>query len=79
MRRTPTICGYMELHPADELGHDLAPDCCDDEMTGEDTDDGHREYTCGDCGTVLEVDELGLVYDIREKARKVRKAKKAAA
>lgn len=79
MRRTPTICGYMELQLADELGHDLAPDCCGAEMTGQDTDDGHREYLCGDCGTVLEVDDLGLVYDIREKARKVRKTKKAAA
>jgi hypothetical protein len=79
MDRTPTICGYMELHLADELGHDLAPDCCGQEMTGSPVDpDGHKEYTCGDCGTVLEVDDLGLVYDIREKARKVGKKKASA-
>ncbi|TGB06553.1 hypothetical protein [Streptomyces sp. MZ04] len=68
---TPTICGYMELSLADEVGHDLAPDCCDDEMTGKVTDGGHKEYTRGDCGTVLEVDDLGLVWDIREKANTV--------
>lgn len=74
MRMTPTICGYIELSAGDELGYCLAPDCCDAEMTGKEIDaDGHREYTCGDCGTVLEVDELGLVWDIREKARKTKK------
>jgi hypothetical protein len=68
MRMTPTICGYMELSLGDELGHDLAPDCCDDEMAGKDIDsDGHREYVCGDCGTVLEVDDRGLVWDVRQK------------
>ncbi|MER5461644.1 hypothetical protein ABT010_13340 [Streptomyces sp. NPDC002668] len=50
----------LELSPGDELGHDATPDCCDNEMTA----DG-RTYTCGACGTVLEVSAQGLVFDIR--------------
>ncbi|MEU5429959.1 hypothetical protein AB0H73_30800 [Streptomyces olivoreticuli] len=56
---------HLELSVSDELGHDTAPLCCDDEMTAKDTDDGFREYTCGCCHTVVEIDELGLVFDIR--------------
>lgn len=63
----PTIYG-MSLDLAMEI-EDGVPDCCDEEMTGKGADaDGHREYECGCCGTVVEVDELGLVWDIREKA-----------
>lgn len=61
----PNIHGTI-LRVADELGHDLAPDCCGDDMTGENLADGYQRYTCSDCGTVLEVDDLGLVDDIRE-------------
>ncbi|MEU8590727.1 hypothetical protein AB0C59_27550 [Streptomyces sp. NPDC048664] len=57
---------YLELSIGDELGHDTAPDCCVNEMTAKDADDdGYREFVCGCCGTVVEIDDLGLVYDIR--------------
>lgn len=56
---------HRELSPGDELGRDLPPDCCGDEMTGK-PDADHIKYTCGDCGTVLEVDGFGLVFDIRD-------------
>lgn len=55
----PSIHGH-ELSPGDELGTDAVPECCDDDMTA----DG-RTYTCGTCGTVLEVSADGLVFDIR--------------
>lgn len=62
----PTIYG-MELVPAMEI-EDGVPDCCGSEMDSKTVDDdGHREYVCGCCGTVVEVDDLGLVWDIREK------------
>ncbi|MDX3165887.1 hypothetical protein PV516_19055 [Streptomyces scabiei] len=60
--------GYMELSPGDELGLDLAPTCCDDEMTGKPLDQwGYRDYECGTCHTVLEVTDAGVVWEIREK------------
>lgn len=66
MRMGPNTHGY-ELSIADDLGRDIAPDCCDEEMTAKDFDEELRNYTCGNCGTVVTVDELGLVFDIREK------------
>ncbi|MGW0577738.1 hypothetical protein ACWD25_17590 [Streptomyces sp. NPDC002920] len=55
-----------------DLGMEIeggVPNCCYGPMDGgKPGKDGHRVYTCGDCGTVVEVDELGLVWDIREKA-----------
>lgn len=63
----PTIYG-MELDPGMHIGDDV-PDCCDGEMDAKTARRaGHREYECDDCGTVVEVDKLGLVSDIREKA-----------
>lgn len=77
----PSIYG-MELDPGMEI-EDGVPDCCYGPMTKnkdesctcctpEGTDGAgtgvHVEYECGDCGTVVEVSGLGLVYDIREKA-----------
>lgn len=63
----PTIYG-MRLDLAMEI-EDGVPDCCYGPMDGKPVDArGHREYECGDCGTVVEVDDLGLVWDIREKA-----------
>lgn len=62
----PTIYG-MTLRIADELGHDDAPDCCGEEMTRS-TDGEDLIYTCGCCRTVLTVDELGLIDDIRDGA-----------
>jgi hypothetical protein len=77
----PSIYG-MELDPGMEI-EDGVPDCCYGPMTkkGEESctccaperteGDGsgiHVEYVCSDCGTVVEVDGLGLVDDIREKA-----------
>lgn len=78
----PTIYG-MELDPGMEI-EDGVPDCCYGPMTKtkekpcttccapEDTDGAgtgiHIEYECDDCTTVVEVDGLGLVFDIRQKA-----------
>lgn len=62
----PTIYGMIP-RPGDEIGHDDAPNCCHDDMDRKNTDHGHIEYTCGCCGIVLEIDDLGLVWDIREK------------
>lgn len=63
----PTTSYGYELEIADDAGHDDIPVCCGDDMTGKNLDDGSIEYTCAGCGTVLEIDELGLVFDIREK------------
>ena len=77
----PTIYG-MELDPGMEI-EDGVPDCCYGPMTKktpdrceccrpkdtEGTGTGrHTTYVCDDCGTVVEVDGLGLVFDIRESA-----------
>jgi hypothetical protein len=67
MSNPTTSYGY-ELEIADDAGHDDVPVCCGDDMNGEKTAEGGIDYTCGSCGTVLEIDELGLVSDIREKA-----------
>jgi hypothetical protein len=64
----PTTSYGYELEIADDAGHDDIPVCCDEDMTGKPLGDGSVEHTCGSCGTVLEIDELGLVFDIREKA-----------
>ncbi|MFJ8583645.1 hypothetical protein ACIRD2_03155 [Streptomyces sp. NPDC093595] len=56
----PSIHGH-ELSPGDELGHDTTPNCCGSEMTA--TKRG--TYRCDNCDTVLEVNSLGLVSDIR--------------
>ena len=69
----PTIYG-MELDPGMEI-EDNIPDCCGGEMeqskknpcTCCKSKNTHVEYTCRACGTVVEVDGLGLVFDIREK------------
>lgn len=37
-------------------------------MTGKETDRGGREWTCGDCGTVLLIAASGVVGDIYEAA-----------
>lgn len=63
----PTTSYGYELEIADDAGHDDIPVCCGDDMTAKNLDDGGIEYTCAGCGTVLEIDELGLVFDIREK------------
>lgn len=63
----PSVHG-LELSPGDELGTDIVPDCCDEEMAANDTADGYRYYMCGDCETVLTVLPVasnGIVFDIR--------------
>ncbi len=75
----PTIYGMM-LDLGMEI-EDGTPDCCYGPMQKKgqeactccrpDGTDGagtgiHTEYACDDCGTVVEVDGLGLVFDIRE-------------
>ena len=63
----PTIYG-MRLDFGMHID-DAVPDCCYGEMDADGpSKDGHRLYTCGDCRTTVEVDELGLVFDIREQA-----------
>lgn len=63
----PTIYGMM-LDPGMHIDDDV-PDCCYGPMDSRPARiDNHREYKCGDCSTIVEVDELGLVFDIREKA-----------
>jgi len=61
----PTIYG-MTLDLAMEI-EDGIPDCCGGEMAPKPASiGGHREYRCSGCGTVVEVDELGLVFDISD-------------
>jgi hypothetical protein len=63
----PTIYG-MELVLGMEI-EDGVPDCCGEEMKDEGADEyGDRADTCRTCGTVVEVDDLGLVDAVREKA-----------
>ncbi|MFE3326867.1 hypothetical protein [Streptomyces sp. NPDC059176] len=54
----PSKHGHV-LAPGDELGLDVTPDCCGDEMTP-----NGRTFTCSTCWTVLTVDSHGLVADI---------------
>lgn len=65
---TPTVHGGYELSMGDDLGLDVTPTCCGDDMDGKDRDDGGREYTCEGCGTDLIVSPNGLVFDIYEAA-----------
>lgn len=62
----PTIYGAT-VRVADEIGREDAPDCCGEEMTRSTDAHGDLIYTCGCCRTEVEVDDLGLVFDIREK------------
>ena len=64
---TPTTSYGYELEIADDAGHDDIPVCHGDDMIPKRLDDGSVEHTCGSCGTVLEIDASGLVFDIREK------------
>lgn len=67
MSNPTTSYGY-ELTPGDDAGHDDVPICCNNDMPGGKTPDGGIDFTCGSCGTVVEIDESGLVFDIREAA-----------
>ena len=64
----PTTSYGYELDIADHTGLDDIPVCCDDDMIGTKTAEGGIDYRCGSCGTELDIDENGLVSDIREKA-----------
>jgi len=64
----PTTSYGYELEIGDDAGHDDTPVCCGEDMTGKDTGRGGREWTCGDCGTVLLISASGLVDDIYEGA-----------
>lgn len=63
----PTTSYGYELSPGDDTDRDDIPVCCSDDMNGKKTAEGGIDYTCGDCGTVLEIGANGLVFDIREK------------
>lgn len=65
---TPTVHGGYELSMGDDLGLDVTPDCCGDDMTREEKERGYVDYTCGDCATILTVSPNGLVFDISEGA-----------
>lgn len=62
----PTTSYGYPLQIASDAGLDDVPRCCRDSMTGKQLERGGIEYTCDGCHTVLELDEFGLVYDIRE-------------
>lgn len=64
----PTTSYGYELAPGDDAGHENIPVCCDTDMNGKKTAQGGIDFTCRRCGTVLEVDEDGLVYDIHQPA-----------
>ncbi|RLU81975.1 hypothetical protein CTZ27_30895 [Streptomyces griseocarneus] len=61
---TPTTSYGFELSIGDDTSLDDTPVCCDEDMTGEDTSHGYRDYTCHGCGTVLTLAPSGLVFDI---------------
>ncbi|MFM9373233.1 hypothetical protein [Streptomyces sp. Da 82-17] len=66
----PTILD-IELFTGMEIGDDV-PDCCGEEMADKLAalaHQGHREYECMDCGTVVDVDDLGLVFDITSQSQ----------
>ncbi|MFJ6761044.1 MULTISPECIES: hypothetical protein [unclassified Streptomyces] len=50
-----------------EIADDI-PVCCDDDTDAVKLGNGGIEYSCGDCRTILEFDNSGLVSDLREKA-----------
>lgn len=58
----PTTSYGYELSPGADL--DDVPVCCDEAMTGADGVRGGRDYTCGDCQTVVAISASGLVNDI---------------
>jgi hypothetical protein len=63
----PTTSYGYELSPGDEADPGDIPVCCYEPMSGVTTEEGDIDYTCGDCGTVLEISRSGVVGDIREK------------
>ncbi|MYR84075.1 hypothetical protein GTY41_03730 [Streptomyces sp. SID685] len=63
---SPTI-DELALQIGDEIGHDESPDCCTEPMPPV-AANGDLTYRCDNCGAEVEVDELGLVSDIRERA-----------
>ncbi|MFG2276694.1 hypothetical protein ACGFNY_43920 [Streptomyces chartreusis] len=62
---TPTTSYGHPLTPGDEIDLNDTPVCCND-MTGADTGNGGRDYTCPNCHTVLSISPNGLVDDIHE-------------
>ena len=63
---TPTTSYGYELSLAAETDLDDVPVCCGDDMTGKTNSRGGRDYTCGECGTVVVIAASGLVSDIYE-------------
>lgn len=64
----PTTSYGYELDIAMETDLDDIPVCCGQDMTGENTECGGRDYTCPACGTVVSISASGLVDDIYEGA-----------
>lgn len=62
----PTTSYGYELSIGADTDIDDVPVCCGDDMTGKNTARGGRDYTCGDCGTVVAISASGLVSDIYE-------------
>ncbi|MCX4704395.1 hypothetical protein [Streptomyces sp. NBC_01373] len=63
----PTTSYGYELEIADDAGLDDIPVCCGNDMNGTEIPEGGIDYRCGTCGTELDIDAGGLVFDIREK------------
>lgn len=56
----------MDIRIADEVGTDVVLRCCGQEMTVTGPDKyGDRTHTCPACATEVDIDDLGLVDDIR--------------
>lgn len=56
-----------EVSPGEEVGTDATFTCCGQDMTAAAPDKyGYRTHTCGSCGTSADVDDLGLMNDIRD-------------
>ena len=61
---TPTLHG-LELSPGDEVGTDIDPRCCDQDMTSKPKASDQHTFQCANCLTVVVIDSNGLVFDIR--------------
>ncbi|MEV0556185.1 hypothetical protein AB0I27_22385 [Streptomyces sp. NPDC050597] len=62
----PTTSYGYELSIADDTDIDDTPVCCGEDMAAKGTARGGRDYTCGNCSTLVMISASGLVDDIIE-------------
>ncbi|MEU3528841.1 hypothetical protein AB0E62_34170 [Streptomyces sp. NPDC038707] len=62
----PTTSYGHELAIGDHTERDDTPVCCDSDMTSQDHNAGHRDYTCGVCSAVVTIDPNGIVFDVAD-------------